>query len=277
MEISLSNKLFEEFEAIKLTQDDIEFRSARDLQKILGYIQWRNFEEVIEKAKNSCKSNKIIISDHFADVSKSIVSGKWADFEISDMMLSRYACYLIAQNGDPRKTEIAFAQSYFAVQTRKMEIVQKRLADFERIQARQKQTLTEKEFQKIAFERWVDGKWIARIISKWDKVLFGGNSTGEMKQKLAVPGDRSLSDFLPTVTIKAKDLATEMTNHNTIHKNLQWENPITNEHVSNNKEVREMLKKRGITPENLPAAEDVKKVQRKLNNDWVIQLSRKKK
>ncbi len=277
MEISLSNKLFEKFEAIKLTQDNIEFRSARDLQKLFGYRERRNFEEIITKAKESCKSNKVATSDHFVGVNKMVDLGSGAQREVLDMMLSRYACYLIAQNGDPRKTEIAFAQSYFAVQTRKMEIVQQRLADFERIRARQKQTLTEKEFQKIAFERWVDGKWIARIISKWDKVLFGGNSTGKMKQKLAVPGDRSLSDFLPTVTIKAKDLATEMTNHNTIHKNLQWENPITNEHVSNNKEVREMLKKRGITPENLPAAEDVKKVQRKLNNDWMIQLSRKKK
>ncbi len=276
MDLSLSNKLFEEFEAIKKVQDDVEFWSARDLQKLLAYKERRNFEMVVEKAKRSVDTAWDKASEHFVDVNKSIIWGNWAQSIVSDVMLSRYACYLIAQNGDPRKIEIAFAQSYFAVQTRKWEIVQQRLADFERVQARNKQTLTEKEFHKIAFERWVDGKGISRIISKWDKVLFGGNTTADMKQKLAVPDGRSLSDFLPTITIKAKDLATEMTNHNAVHKDLHWEISITDEHVSNNSAVRNILGERGIIPEELAAAEDVKKLQRKLESAWKKSLPKRK-
>lgn len=267
MNQNISIKLFEAFESIKHSNEGIEFWSARDLQTFLGYTKWENFVKVIEKAKSACKASGNTVSDHFPDIRKSIISGKWASFEIEDIMLSRYACYLAAQNGDSTKPEIAFAQTYFAVQTRKWELIQERLGEQERINARQKQSLTEKQFHKIAFERGVDSKGIARIISKGDKTLFGWNSTAKMKEKLAVADGRALADFLPTVTIKAKDLATEMTNFNMGQHDLQWESSITKEHMTNNHEVRNMLRKRGITPEELPAEEDIKKIERKLSSE----------
>lgn len=259
-------KLISSFEEIKQIRNEREFWSARDLQNLLWYIQWRNFEWAIEKAKISCKEAWYSRNDHFADVSKSIISWKWATNSITDYELSRYACYLIAQNWDPKKQEIAFAQAYFAVQTRKQEIIEQKLIDFERLRARKKLTITEKEFQELAFERWVDWNGIWRIRSKWDTVLFWWKTTQDMKNKLWIKS-WPLANVLPTVTLKAKDLATEITNHNMKHKSLYWENHITSEHIKNNKWVRKYLEDSWIKPEELPAEEDLKKIERKIKTD----------
>ena len=262
MDTWLIKKLFQTFEDIKKEEDWIEFWSARDLQNLLWYVKWSNFENTaIEKAKVSCSESWNDINDHFAGTGKPIIWGKWAVQNVDDYKLSRYACYLIAQNWDTRKQEIAFAQAYFAVQTRKQEIIEQKLLDFERLNARKKLTITEKEFQTLAYERWVDWDGIWRIRSKWDTVLFGWNSTSDMKKKLWVKS-WPLADYLPAVTLKAKDLATEVTNHNMKNKNLYWENSITAEHIKNNQWVRKYLEDSWIKPEELPAETDLKKIER---------------
>lgn len=264
METTLITKLFQSFEEIKHTNENsVEYWSARDMQKLLMYKEWRNFELVLEKAMEACRKSGNSKFDHFVGVNKMVSVGSDAEREIFDIHLTRYAAYLIAQNGDPRKQEIAFAQAYFAVQTRKQELVEKKLLDFERIHVREKLTQTEKELTGLAFERGVDGMGMARIRSKWDATLFGGNTTKEMKHKLGIDEERSLADFLPTVLLKAKDLAAEVTNHNLREKkSLQGEGNITEEHVKNNLWVREFLIKSGITPENLPPAKDIQKIRR---------------
>ncbi len=255
-------KLIHSFETIKQVQDDSEYRRARDLQVLLGYDSRRRFEEAIERAKNSCEVAGNTVEKHFlTDPSKSSGWRPWLDYK-----LSRYACYLIAQNGDPRKSEIAFAQAYFAVQTRKQEIIEQKLLDMERLRARKKLSITEKEFQELAFERGVDGEGIARIRSKWDAVLFGGKTTQDMKERLWVKS-WPLADVLPTVTLKAKDLATEVTNHNMKHEALRGEVSITQEHVKNNAGVRKFLQESGIKPEELPAEQDLKKIERKISTE----------
>lgn len=268
MEKELIAKLHKNFEDYAHEKDGVQFWFARDLQVLLGYDQWKNFENVIEKAKIACQNSKNPVNDHFADVGKTIAMPKGAEKEILDIMLTRYACYLIAQNGDPRKDEIAFAMSYFAVQTRKQEIIEQRLAEWERLHAREKLSLTEKELSGIIFERGVDHKGFGRIRSKGDKALFGGYSTADMKAKLGIPDNRPLADFLPAVTIKAKDLANEITNHNLKRdRSLSGEMRITDEHIKNNSNVRDTLTKSGIRPEFLPAEEDLKKVERKLKSE----------
>ncbi len=268
MDTNLIARLHKTFEEFVHHDDDIEFWYARELQILLGYDRWENFEKVIAKAKIASESSKQKISDHFLDITKTIQLSKGAEREVSDIKLSRYACYLIAQNGDPRKEEIAFAMTYFAVQTRKQEVLEKRISEWERLQAREKLTLSEKEFSALAFERGVDGQGFGRIRSKGDAALFGGKNTKQMKSKLKVPAKRALSDFLPTVTIKAKDLATEITNFN-IRKDEQLsdETKITSEHVKNNRNIRAVLGKSGIKPEELPAAEDAQVLQRKLKSE----------
>ena len=259
-------ELFEQFEAIANEYEGVECWSARELAQVLGYSQWRNFEGIIEKAKASCTNAGQEVSYHFADVSKMINLAKGAQREVKDYMLTRYACYLIAQNGDPRKPQISFAQNYFAVQTRRAELVQKRLLEYERVQARAKLAETEKRLSGVLYERGVDSKGFAIIRSLGDKALFNLD-TALLKRKLGAPNSRPLADFLPTLNIKAKDFAAEMTSVNVQQKDLHGQQSICQEHVDNNMAVRNMMLQRGIVPENLPAGEDVKKVERRLKSD----------
>ncbi len=245
----------------------VEFWFARDLQPILGYAKWENFTKVIEKAKAACANTGHAVSDHFLDARKMVSLGSGAQREIDDIALTRYASYLIAQNGDPSKDPIAFAQTYFAVQTRKQELIEKRLAETERLSARKKLTASEKQLSGIIYERVGDEQGFARIRSKGDQALFGGITTQQMKERLGVRGNRSLADFLPTITIKAKDFANEITNFNIAKDDLRAEPEIAKEHVKNNSDVRSLLAKRGIVPEQLPAAEDIKKLERRLGSD----------
>jgi len=267
MKQELIVELFQRFEDACYLYNEIECWSARDLQEVLGYAEWRNFLKVIEKAKTACENAGVPVPDHFVDVNKMIGIGKGGQREVEDAALTRYACYLVAQNGDPSKSEIAFAQTYFAVQTRKQEIIEQRLLDVDRLSARDKLSKSEKKLSGIIYERGVDDRGFAVIRSKGDQALFGGYSTHEMKKKLAIPDGRPLADFLPTLTIKAKDFATELTSHNVLEKDLSGEGQISNEHIENNQAVRRMLIERGVKPEALPPVEDVKKVQRKLDND----------
>jgi DNA-damage-inducible protein D len=266
MKKELIAQLFERFESACYLYNGLECWSARELQTILGYTKWHNFVNVIEKGKTACGNAGEIILDHFADVGKMVRLGSGSEREITDMALTRYACYLIAQNGDAIKSEVAFAQTYFAVQTRKQEIIEQRLLNVARVTAREK-SKSEKKLSGIIYERGVDDKGFAIIRSKGDQALFGGFSTNDMKRKLSIPDNKPLADFLPTLTIKAKDFATELTSHNVVDKDLKGESQISKEHIDNNIAVRKMLKERGVLPENLPADEDVKKVQRQLNND----------
>jgi DNA-damage-inducible protein D len=267
MEKELMVRLNKTFEESAYTQKGIEYWMARDLQKLLDYTEWRNFLLVIEKAKIACTNSGQNVNDHFVDVNKTIAMPKGAEKDIQDIMLTRYACYLIAQNGDPRKEQIAFAQSYFAIQTRKQELVEEHIALLERISAREKLADTEQELSGIIYERGVDGEGFARLRSKGDKALFGGFTTLEMKRKLGVSEKRPLADFLPTITIKAKDLAAEITSFNTKKNDLHGEPVITYEHVKNSQDVRELLGKSGIKPEELPPEEDIKKLGRRIKSE----------
>lgn len=259
-------ELFNQFENICYLYEGVECWSARELQQLLGYSKWENFEKVIDKAKDSCKNAGEEVLYHFPDVRKTIPMPKGAEKEIDEILLTRYACYLIAQNGDSRKEEIAFAQNYFAVQTRKAELVGQRLLEYERVKAREKLSQTEKQLSGILFERGVDNQGFAIIRSKGDQALFR-LSTQQLKKKLGVPEIRPVADFLPTISIKAKDLAAEMTSLNVQTKDMKGQNPIEKEHGDNSHAVRDMLTKRGIVPENLPPSEDVKKVQRRLKGE----------
>jgi len=278
MKKELIAELFLKFENASHLYNNIECWSARDLQEILNYSKWDNFLKVIEKAKKSCENVGEEVKNHFADVGKMVLLGSGSEREISDIVLTRYACYLIAQNGDSSKSEVAFAQTYFAVQTRKQEIIEKRLLDVARVTAREKLSKTEKKLSGIIYERGVDEKSFSIIRSKGDQALFGGFTTNDMKKRMGVPQSRPLADFLPTLTIKAKDFATELTSHNVVEKDLNGDSQITGEHIENNLAVRKMLGERGIKPENLPALEDVKKVQRKLESDEmkILKVTKKK-
>ena len=245
---------------------NVEFWYARELMPLLGYERWENFNKAIFRAMDSCETSGIEVSDHFREVTKMVPLGSSAHREVKDYMLTRYACYLIAQNGDPKKEEIAFAQSYFAVQTRKQELIEERIALIERTEARGRLRESEKRLSQNIYERGVDDAGFGRIRSKGDQALFGGHTTMEMKARLGVKDTRPLADFLPTLTIAAKNLATEMTNYNVEEKDLQGEHAITGEHVQNNLSVRKMLGQRGIRPEELPPSEDIKKLERRVKS-----------
>lgn len=266
-------KLTSEFEAhSQETDDEVEYWLARDLQHLLGYKEWRNFGTVVSKAKTACEISGHAISDHFVDVNKMVNIGSGGAREIEDAMLTRYACYLIAQNGDPKKKEISFAQTYFALQTRKAEIIEQRLLEAERVSARQKLTSTEKELSSVIYQQTGNDKNFGIIRSKGDQALFG-KSTKQMKSHWKVPSSRPLSDYAPTIILKAKDFATEITIHNAREKILKTENAISKEHTTNNRAIRKTLISRGIRPENLSPAEDVKKVERRLASEDKKSLS----
>lgn len=267
MKKELIRELFEKFEQACYVYNEVECWSARELQEIFNYSEWRNFVKVIDKAKEACKHSGVAVLDHFVGSNKMVPLGSGAARTLEDIALTRYGCYLVAQNGDGAKPEIAFAQTYFAVQTRKQEIVEQRLLDVTRVAAREKLSKAERKLSGIIFERGVDERSFAVIRSRGDQALFGGSSTYEMKRKLAVPDNRPLADFLPTLTILAKGFATELTSHNVVEKDLKGERPISNEHVENNRAVRKMLRERGVKPEDLPASEDVAKVKRRLASD----------
>ena len=260
-------QLFDNFESACYDYRGVECWSARELQKVFNYTDWRNFLKAIEKARESCKNAGEKVTDHFVEFNKTIPMPKGAEKEIVDIALTRYACYLIAQNGDSSKKEIAFAQTYFAVQTRKQEVIEQRLLDIARVEAREKLSKSEKKLSGIIYERGINEKGFAIIRSEGDKALFGGFTTSMMKKRLSVPNNRSLADFLPTLTIKAKDFATELTSHNVLEKDLKGMTQIEKEHIVNNSEVRKILAKRGIKPECLPPAEDVQKIQRKISKE----------
>lgn len=264
-------KLTENFEDfLHKTEDGVEFWLARDLQHLLGYGKWDNFQNVISKAKTACEISGQDIADHFADVGKMVDIGSGAQKEIDDVMLTRFACYLIAQNGDPRKEQIAFAQTYFAIQTRKAELIEKKILEIERVQARNKLAETEKELSHVIFQQTGGNENFALIRSKGDQALFN-RTMQQMKDKWGIK-NKPLADFMPTILLKAKDFATEITIFNAKQKQMKTENQISNEHITNNKTVRNTLISRGIVPENLPPEEDVKKIERKLKSEEVKSL-----
>lgn len=283
MDIAKINKYKSDFDKIvqiinnDKTGENVEIWFARDLQKEFGYARWENFAEVINKAVFSCKNQGINVDDHIREVTRVIQLSNGGHRDVVDYMLTRFASYLVAQNGDPKKEEVAFAQGYFAVQTRKAELIAEHIYQLSRLETRDRLRASEKQLSQNIYERGVDDKGFGRIRSKGDTALFGGFTTEDMKHRLGIKSTRPLADFLPTLTIAAKNLATEMTNYNVEQKDLYGESPITEEHIQNNQSVRKMLVDRKIYPENLPPSEDIKKVERRVaSNEKKIEQSSSK-
>jgi len=272
MQQEIMTQMHKSFEDAAKTESGVTYWLARDIQVLLEYTQWRNFLEVVEKAKTACGKSEQVVQNHFADVSKMVDIGSGTSREIKDIVLTRYACYLIAQNGDPRKEAIAFAQSYFALQTRKQELLEERLQLAERIQARTKLTETEKQLSSTLYQHGVDDKGFAEVRSRGDNALFGGNNTAQMKARLGIKRSRALADFLPTVTLKAKEFAATITDFNVRKSSLQGTKKIGDEHVKNNQDVRGVLAKSNIKPENLPSEEDIQKLERRVKSQDKKQL-----
>jgi DNA-damage-inducible protein D len=262
-------QLKDRFDALsqRVPDENVEFWFARDLMEALGYARWENFQTAIKRAIESCETTSYDPDNHFRGVTKMVRLGSGAERAIDDFMLTRYACYLIAQNGDPRKEPIAFAQSYFAIQTRKQELIEDRMRLQARLDARERLRESEKTLSQNIYERGVDDAGFGRIRSKGDAALFGGHTTQVMKDRYGITKTRPLADFLPTLTIAAKNLATEMTNHNVHQEDLRGEHAITREHVQNNVSVRDMLGQRGIKPEKLPPEEDIRKLERRVRGE----------
>ncbi|QHI37843.1 hypothetical protein IMCC3317_32260 [Kordia antarctica] len=276
MKTSIIHSLTENFEShAQKTSDDVDFWMARDLQHLLGYKEWRNFNLVINKAKTACEVSEQLINDHFVDVNKMVTLGSGSEREIEDIMLTRFACYLVAQNGDSRKETIAFAQRYFAVQTRKAELIEQKILEHERVQAREKLKATEKELSQVIFEQTGGNQNFALIRSKGDTALFG-KTTQQMKDRWGIK-NKPLADFMPTILLKAKDFATEITIFNAKGNHMKTEGQISREHSTNNKSVRNTLISRGIKPENLAPEEDISKIDRRLKSDEKKSLKNPKK
>jgi DNA-damage-inducible protein D len=269
MNKQMIQKMQLQFDALghKVPDEEVEFWLARELQEPLGYAKWERFKDAIERAIESCETTGFDPENHFRAVTKKVALGSGAARAIEDFMLTRYACYLIAQNGDPRKEPIAFAQSYFAIQTRKQELIEDRMRLQARLEARDRLRESERTLSQNIYERGVDDAGFGRIRSKGDAALFGGHTTQAMKDRFGITKTRPLADFLPTLTIAAKNLATEMTNHNVHQDDLHGETDITSEHIQNNQSVRSMLGQRGIQPERLPPEEDIKKLERRVKSD----------
>jgi len=268
MKSEVINNYFNDFNKFVYEVDGLEFWFARDLQNLLGYSKWENFLNIIEKAKIACANSDIKVDDHFAYTVRAVDMPNGGVKEAEDMFLTRYACYLVAQNGDSSKEQVAFAMSYFAIQTRKQELLEKRIGELERLQIREKLSYSEKILSGMIYEKGIDSQGFATIKSKGDSALFGGYNTGDMKKRLGIPNSRPLADFLPTITIKAKDFANEITIFN-LKKDgtVKSMAGVSLDHEQNNRDVRKLLLQKGIIPENLPAEEDVKKLQRKLKSD----------
>jgi len=267
MKQELIAQLHGNFEGAAHIEDGVTYWLAREIQPLLEYARWENFESIIEKAEIACKNSGQLVENHFRDVTKKVEIGSGSTREINDIKLTRYACYLIAQNGDPRKETIAFAQSYFAIQTRKQELLEERLLLTERIQARVKLSETERQLSSTLYQHGVDDKGFAVIRSRGDNALFGGHNTADMKRRLGIKSKRALADFLPTVTLKAKEFAAAITDFNVQKHGLRGTERIGNEHVKNNKDVRAVLEKSDIRPESLPAEEDIQKLERRVKSE----------
>lgn len=272
MQHDIMARMHKSFEEAAKTENGVTYWLAREIQPLLEYARWENFETAIERAKTACQTSEQPLENHFREVTKMVEIGSGAPRPTRDYMLTRYACYLIAQNGDPRKEAIAFAQSYFALQTRKQELLEERLHLAERIQARAKLTETEKQLSSTLYQHGVDDKGFAEVRSRGDNALFGGNNTAQMKTRLGIKGSRALADFLPTVTLKAKEFAAAITDFNVRKSNLQGKKIIGDEHVNNNLDVRGVLAKSNIRPENLPPEEDIQKLERRVKSEDKKQL-----